>query len=93
MEALLSKQRTLQIEELLKPFANGNRTYDEVTPFLKEEMTWGNQQKTLKEKEESQAEPRKCEWNSFFLKVKINGDRLAAAVLVAVVFCCGMRKN
>lgn len=39
LETLLAKQRAMQSEELLKLFANSNRTYDEVVAFLKEGMT------------------------------------------------------
>lgn len=33
LEELLSKKRAMQNEELLRLFANSNRTYDEVVPF------------------------------------------------------------
>ena len=39
LETLLAKQRAMQSEELLKLFANSNRTYDEVVAFLREGMT------------------------------------------------------
>ena len=38
-EELLAKKRAMQNEELLRLFANSNRTYDEVVAFLKEGMT------------------------------------------------------
>ena len=39
LEELLAKKRAMQNEELLRLFANSNRTYDEVVAFLKEGMT------------------------------------------------------
>ena len=39
LEELLAKKRAMQDEELLRLFANSNRTYDEVVAFLKEGMT------------------------------------------------------
>ena len=39
LEELLAKKRAMQNEELLRLFANSNRTYDEVEAFLKEGMT------------------------------------------------------
>lgn len=39
LEELLAKKRAMQNEELLRLFANSNRTYDEVVAFLKEVMT------------------------------------------------------
>ena len=72
LEALLAKQRAMQSEELLKLFANSNRTYDEVVAFLKEGMTEEQLAKiSPKEKEESQGnEPKKFEWN-FFWKLRL----------------------
>ena len=39
LEQLLAKKKAMQNEELLRLFANSNRTYDEVAAFLKEGMT------------------------------------------------------
>ena len=39
LEDLLARKRAMQNEELLRLFANSNRTYDEVVAFLKEGMT------------------------------------------------------
>ena len=39
LEELLAKKRAMQNEELLRLFANSNRTYDKVVAFLKEGMT------------------------------------------------------
>ena len=39
LEELLAKKRAMQNEELLRLFANSNRTYDEVVALLKEGMT------------------------------------------------------
>ena len=39
LEELLAKKRAMQNEELLRLFANSNRTYDEVVAFLKDGMT------------------------------------------------------
>ena len=39
LEELLAKKRAMQNEELLRLFANSNRSYDEVVAFLKEGMT------------------------------------------------------
>ena len=39
LEELLAKKRAMQNEELLRLFANSNRTYNEVVAFLKEGMT------------------------------------------------------
>lgn len=39
LEELLAKKKAMQNEELLRIFANSNRTYDEVVAFLQEGMT------------------------------------------------------
>ena len=71
LEELLAKQRAMQSEELLKLFANSNRTYDEVATFLKEGMTEEQLAKNFtKRKAESRGtEPKNFEWN-FFWKLR-----------------------
>ncbi|MBP3758627.1 MAG: hypothetical protein J6I83_02145 [Firmicutes bacterium] len=39
LEELLAKKRAMQNEELVRLFANSNRTYEEVVSFLKEGMS------------------------------------------------------
>lgn len=39
LEGLMAKKRAMQNEELLKLFENSNRSYEEVTEFLKSGMT------------------------------------------------------
>ena len=39
MEELLKKKKAMQEDELLRLFANSNRSFDEVAAFLKEGMT------------------------------------------------------
>ncbi len=39
LEELMAKKKAMQNEELLKLFANSNRSYDEIVEFLRSEMT------------------------------------------------------
>ena len=50
LEELLKKKRAMQNEELLRLFANSNKSYDEVTAFLKEGMSEEQLTRGLKKK-------------------------------------------
>lgn len=39
LEELMAKKKAMQNEELLKLFANSNRSYDEIVEFLRSGMT------------------------------------------------------
>ena len=50
LEELMAKKKAMQNEELLKLFANSNRSYDEIVEFLRSGMTEEQLEKVIQKR-------------------------------------------
>ncbi len=58
LEALMAKKKALQTEELMRLFANSNKTYEEVADFFKSGMTEEDIAKVARKKPGRKPKPK-----------------------------------
>ena len=80
LEALMAKKKALQTEELMRLFANSNKTYEEVAEFLKSGMTEEDIAKV--------ARKNRAENPSQRLECRVKTKWLRAFIAFGAIFLC-----